>query len=178
MLLSNDATWLGTVTLSRKFNRGQKSMRKLRVLIADDHEPVRSAIVQVLSNAFKIVGVAGDGEQLVDLALSLNPDVIVTDIFMPFLSGSEALKQLTAHGCDIPFVLISVNPFGADELIRQGASAFVDKCDIATELAPAVHSAALGHSYVSRTACAKWRIASDLDKYPPAALWSRATGLS
>jgi response regulator NasT len=57
-------------------------MRKLRVLIADDHEPVRSAIVQVLSNAFKIVGVAGDGEQLVDLALSLNPDVIVTDILI------------------------------------------------------------------------------------------------
>ena len=153
-------------------------MRKLRVLIADDHEGIRLTIVQALSNDFKIVGVAGDGEQLVDSAISLNPDVIVTDITMPFLSGPEALKELSDRGYDIPFVLVSVNPFGADELIRQGASAFVDKCDIAYELAPAVHSAALGHTYVSRTACAKWRIASDLDKYPPAALWSRATGLS
>jgi len=41
-------------------------MRKLRVLIADDHEGIRLTIVQALSNDFKIVGVAGDGEQLVD----------------------------------------------------------------------------------------------------------------
>src|SRR5260221_172310 len=118
-------------------------------------EGKRLTIVQALSNDFKIVGVAGDGEQLVDSAISLNPDVIVTDITMPFLSGPEALKELSDRGYDIPFVLVSVNPFGADELIRQGASAFVDKCDIAYELALAVHSAALGHTYVSRTACSK-----------------------
>lgn len=130
-------------------------MRKLRVLIADDHQRMRLAIVRVLSNDFKIVGVAGDGEQLVDSAISLNPDVIVTDISMPFLSGPEALKELGARGYDIPFVLVSVNPFGADDFIQQGASAFVDKCDVEHELVPAVHSVALGHTYVSRTACSK-----------------------
>ena len=130
-------------------------MRKLRVLIADDHERVLLAIVQLLSNDFKIVGVAGDGEQLVDSAISLNPDVIVTDVAMPLLSGPEAMKQLSARGYDIPFVLVSVNPFGADEWIRQGASAFIDKCDIAHELVPAVYSAAHGHIYVSRAAYGK-----------------------
>ena len=130
-------------------------MRKLRVLIADDHEQIRSAIVQLLSNDFKIVGVAGDGEELVESALSLNPDVIVTDISMPLLSGPEALKELSARGYDIPFVLVSMNPLGADEFIRRGASAVVDKLDIADELAAAVHSAALGHIHVSRTASNK-----------------------
>lgn len=130
-------------------------MRKLRVLIADDHERIRSAIVRLLSNDFKIVGVAGDGEELVDSAISLNPDVIVTDIFMPLLSGPEAMKELSARGYDIPFVLVSMDPFGADEFIRQGASAIVDKLDIAHELAPAVHSTALGRIYVSRTASNK-----------------------
>jgi len=130
-------------------------MRELRVLIADDHEEIRSAIVQMLSNDFKIVGVAGDGEELVESAISLNPDVIVTDISMPFLSGPEALRELSARGYDIPFVLVSMNPFGADEFIRRGASAVVDKLDIAHELAPAVHSAALGHIHVSRTASNK-----------------------
>ena len=130
-------------------------MRELRVLIADDHEEIRSAIVQMLSNDFKIVGVAGDGEELVESAISLNPDVIVTDISMPLLSGPEALKELSARGYDIPFVLVSMNPFGADEFIRQNASAIVDKLDIAHELAPAVHSAALGHIHVSRTASSK-----------------------
>ena len=129
-------------------------MRKLRVLVADDHERMRLAIVQVLSNDFKIVGVAGDGEQLLDSAISLNPDVIVTDISMPFLSGPEALKELGSRGFDIPVVFVSVNPFGADEFIRQGA-AFVSKCDIASKLVPAVHSAALGHIYVSQTACSE-----------------------
>jgi DNA-binding NarL/FixJ family response regulator len=130
-------------------------MRKLRVLIADDHEQIRSAIVQLLSDDFKIVGVAGDGEKLVESAISLNPDVIVTDISMPLLSGPEALKELSARGYDIPFVLVSMNPFGADEFIRRGASAVVDKLDIAHELAPAVHSAALGHIHVSRTSSNK-----------------------
>ena len=130
-------------------------MRKLRVLIADDHEQIRSAIVQLLSDDFKIVGVAGDGEELVELAISLNPDVIVTDISMPLLSGPEALQELSARGYDIPFVLVSMNPLGADEFIRRGASAVVDKFDIEHELAPAVHSAALGHIHVSRTASNK-----------------------
>jgi DNA-binding NarL/FixJ family response regulator len=130
-------------------------MRKLRVLIADDHEQIRSAIVQLLSDDFKIVGVAGDGEELVDSAISLHPDVIVTDVSMPLLTGPEALKELSARGYDIPFVLVSMNPFGTDEFIRQGASAIVDKLDIAHKLAPAVHSAALGHIYVLRTASSK-----------------------
>jgi|SRR4029077_20229177 DNA-binding NarL/FixJ family response regulator len=130
-------------------------MSKLRVLVADDHERILLAIVQLLSNDFKIVGVAGDGEQLVDSAISLNPDVIVTDIAMPLLSGPEAMKELRARGCDIPFVLVSVNPFCADELIRQGAFAFINKSDMAHDLVSAVHSAARGHIYVSRTACGK-----------------------
>jgi response regulator NasT len=129
-------------------------MRKLRVLVADDHERMRLAIVQVLSNDFKIVGVAGDGEQLVDSAISLHPDVIVTDISMPFLSGPGALQELSTRGYDIPFVFVSADPFGADEFIRQGA-AFVNKCDIASELVPVIHAAALGHTYVSPTACSK-----------------------
>lgn len=130
-------------------------MRKLRVLIADDDPGMRSAIVQVLSNDFKIVGVAGDGEQLVDSAISLSPDVIASDIYMPHLSGPAALKELRARGYDFPYVLVSVDPLGADEFVRQGASAFVEKCAILHELAPAVHSAALGHACVSRTACKK-----------------------
>src|SRR5260370_37015462 len=74
---------------------------------------------------------------------------------MPLLSGPEALKELSARGYDIPFVLVSMNPLGADEFIRRGASAVGDKLDIAHELAPAVHSAALGHIHVSRTASNK-----------------------
>ena len=130
-------------------------MRKPRVLIADDHEQVRSALVRLLSHDFKIVGVAGDGEELVESAISLNPDVIVTDISMPLLSGPGALKELNARGYDFPFILISMNTFDADEFMRQGAFAVIDKLDIANELAPAVHSAALGHIHVSRTASGK-----------------------
>lgn len=121
-------------------------MRKVRVLIADDHRGMRSTIVRVLSSEFKIVGVAGDGEELVDSAIALNPDVIVSDIYMPLLSGPGALKELGARGYDIPFVLVSVDPYGIEEFLRQGAAAFVEKCDMGTALVPAVHSAALGYT--------------------------------
>ena len=127
-------------------------MRKLRVLIADDHPGIRSAIVRVLSNDFKIVGLAGDGEQLVDSAISLSPDVIVSDICMPLVTGPEAMRELRARRVEIPFVLMGTNSVGAAELIREGAVAFVDKIDIGYELELAVFAASIGQVYFSRSA--------------------------
>jgi len=79
---------------------------------------VRLAIVQLLSNTSKSLALR-DGEELDDSAVSLNPDVIVTDISMRFSLDLKALKELSARGYDIPFVLVSMNPLGADEFIRR-----------------------------------------------------------
>jgi DNA-binding NarL/FixJ family response regulator len=125
-------------------------MCKLRVLIAEDHEQMRRQLVRSLSLEFDVVGNLSNGGELVDLAISLNPDVIVSDVRMPVLSGPEAMKILRRTGYNIPFVLISISSCGAEEFIRQGAAAFVEKLDIGYELAHAVRLAASGIKYLSR----------------------------
>jgi len=124
-------------------------MRKLRVLIAEDHEQMRWQLVRSLRLEFDVVGDVSNGGKLVDLAISLSPDVIISDLIMPVLSGLEAMKTLRRSGCNTPFVLISISSCGAEEFVKQGAAAFVEKQDISYELALAVRLAAFGVKYLS-----------------------------
>jgi DNA-binding NarL/FixJ family response regulator len=126
-------------------------MSKPRVLIAEDHEQMRSQLVRSLCLEFDVVGSVSNGGKLVDVAVSLNPDVIVSDVQMPVLSGPEAMEILRRTGCDIPFVLISISSCGAEQFLKQGAAAFVEKLDIGYELAHAVRLAACGIKYLSRS---------------------------
>ena len=127
-------------------------MNKLRVLVADDHEQMRWTIVNVLDAHFEVIGAVADGKKLVEAAIALQPDVIVSDIAMPLLTGPEAMKELKSGWHDVPFVLVSGNPSDVTHWIEQGAAAFVDKIDIGYDLVPAVRSAAVGELYLSRCA--------------------------
>jgi len=126
--------------------------RKLRVLIADDHQQCRWVVAKVLSPEFDLVGAVANGHQLIAAAMSLIPDVIVADISMPLMTGIQAMAELKSKGYTIPFVLISSDPSGADEYIRKGAMAFVSKIDMGLEIEHAVSSAYVGRTFISRTA--------------------------
>jgi len=71
-------------------------METINILIADDHEIIHNGIEDILrlNKSFKIVGHAFNGQEAVDKALSLSPDVIFMDISMPILNGIEAIKIL------------------------------------------------------------------------------------
>ena len=73
-------------------------------LVADDSDEIQRAVVRQLRDTFEIVDVVSTGRQLVDAALALNPDVIVSDFSMPSLNGAEALKALRDAGHAFPFV--------------------------------------------------------------------------
>ena len=124
----------------------------LRVLIADDHEQCRWAMAHLLSVECNVVAAVADGRELVDAAISLLPDVIVTDISMPVLTGIQAMDELFERGFDIPFVLVSSGISGAEDFIKRGAMAFVNKVDMGHDLVIAVFSASLGQVCVSRSA--------------------------
>jgi DNA-binding NarL/FixJ family response regulator len=127
-------------------------MNKLRVLVADDHEEMRWAIVKALVGEFDVVGAVADGRRLVEAAIALQSDVIVSDVTMPRLTGPEAMKELKS-GCHcMPFVLTSVNLSYVEQLIEQGAAGFVEKIDIGSELVNAVRSAAAREIYFSQSA--------------------------
>jgi CheY-like chemotaxis protein len=125
---------------------------KLRILIADDHEECRWAMTNLLSAEFDVIAAVADGRKLVDAAKLLLPDVIVSDIRMPILTGVQAMQDLRQNGYEIPFVLVSASNSGANDYIKRGAMAFVDKVDMGHDLVVAVFSAALGRTCVSRNA--------------------------
>ena len=125
---------------------------KLRVLVADDHEECRWAMAHLLGVECDVVAAVADGRKLVDAAISLLPDVIVSDISMPMLTGIQAMEELFERGFDIPFVLVSTGISGAEDFIKRGAMAFVNKVDMGHDLVIAVFSASLGQVCVSRSA--------------------------
>lgn len=123
---------------------------RLRVLVADDHQGVREEMTDLLDAHFEVVGAVADGRTLVEAAIALKPDVIVSDVQMPDLSGPEAMTLLRTQRHHVPFVLVSLDPSIARYWIEQGAAAFVHKDDMSGDLVPAIHSAANGKIYLSR----------------------------
>lgn len=123
--------------------------RNLRVLVADDNHDVRRALIKILEQAFDVVGEAASGRALVEAAPGLAPDVIVSDVRMPPLSGPEAMHALRAAGHTPPFVFVTTDTGNALELINLGALGVVNKLDVHAELISAVVSAGAGFSYLS-----------------------------
>jgi DNA-binding NarL/FixJ family response regulator len=127
-------------------------MHKLRILVADDHGDMRWAAIRLLSEEFSVVGSAADGRNLIDAAITLMPDVIVSDVRMPELTGPEAMEVLRATGLNIPFVFMSTDVSNVEGCIEAGCMGFVHKLDIGYELVRAVSAASRRQVYISREA--------------------------
>ena len=126
-------------------------MRKLRVLLADDHRGVLELVRTLLKTEVEVVGCVDNGESLFDAAMELHPDVIVTDISMPKLSGIEAVDRLRESGCmsKIVFLTSHSDPDFVDAALKTGALAYVLKNSIATDLLFAIREAFVGRVFIS-----------------------------
>jgi len=126
-------------------------MKRSTVLLADDHDVLIDGLVHMLRRDFEVVGVARDGRKMIEMAKEKRPDVIVTDIKMPNLSGIDAARMLRQ---DIPSIKILFLTMHADlplvrEAFRVGASGFVLKiCDL-NELVQAIYAIANGSTYIT-----------------------------
>jgi DNA-binding NarL/FixJ family response regulator len=122
-----------------------------RILIADDHQLLADACKALLEPEFAVIGTVVDGRDLVDAALTLEPDVIVLDISMPRLNGLDAGEQIKRKRpqTKLVFLTMSVSPEIVAEAFRKGASAYVTKQSAATELVRAVRKVMRGESYLS-----------------------------
>ena len=126
-------------------------MNRPRVLLADDHRLLREAFAQLIEPTCEVVGTVADGRALLDVALELQPDIVVLDIAMPLLNGMDAarqLKRLTPQ-VKVIFLTVSEDPDLAAEAFRSGASGFLLKNSAASELSLAIQEVMHGRSYVT-----------------------------
>lgn len=123
-------------------------MAQIRVLIADDHEVVRMGVKALLQQHqdLRVVGEASTGEEAVQQAMTLRPDVVVMDIRMPGLSGVDACRRIVQQLPETRVIMLT--SFAEDELlfaaIRAGASGYVLKRIGSEDLVKTIQSVGRG----------------------------------
>jgi DNA-binding NarL/FixJ family response regulator len=122
-----------------------------KVLLADDHPLVADRLGSLVSEVGDLVAVVRDGQQLIERALELRPDVIVTDISMPGLSGMDAMRQLKARRSAARFIFVTVHTEAqmAAEALRSGAEGYVIKHNAGEELQAAITVVMGGGTYLT-----------------------------
>ena len=128
-------------------------MKKIRILLADDHQLMRSGLRLLIEQQsdLTVVGEAADGREAVALAKSLRPDVAVMDISMPNLNGIEAAHQITQTHGEIAVIVLSMHPDESYVLrsLKAGAKGYLLKDSAETDLIAAVRAVARGKSFFS-----------------------------
>ncbi len=122
-------------------------MSKVKVLVADDHEVVRSGLASLLKDSeVDIVGEAANGDDAVAKAIKLQPDVVLLDIRMPGTDGLTALERIRVEAPDSRVVMLSTydNPTYVARSVALGASDYVLKGSSRKELIAAITAAAKG----------------------------------
>ncbi len=117
-------------------------MKRIRVLIADDHSLFAQALQAILGTdrRFEVVGLAKDGRQAVELAAALKPDVVLMDIAMPVLDGFQATRQLRKRSPETSVLMLTGSNarVDVDKARTSGAAGYVTKDRIAGELIDAI----------------------------------------
>ena len=135
-------------------SEGTRSKDRARIVVADDHASVAEQMRLLLSVDSDVVAVVHTGQDLIDVVGALMPDLIVTDLAMPQMSGLSASRIIRQHDAEVRIVFVSVR--GDSAVIRQaltlGAMGYVVKSDAGEELAEAVHAVLGGGRYLSTSA--------------------------
>lgn len=124
---------------------------RTRVLVADDHTMVADGLGRIVGDVAELLGAVHDGRQLVDVATRLKPDIVVTDVEMPELSGIDAMRELRASGCPARFIFLTMHrsPELATEALRSGAAGYLLKEDAGEELLSAIRAVIGGRTYLT-----------------------------
>jgi DNA-binding NarL/FixJ family response regulator len=123
---------------------------RVRVLLADDHHEFAAEIASLLSREFEIVGIVGDGQALVE-ASAIKPDVVVTDLAMPKLSGIAAGRELLVRKACRAVIILTVHtdPELVEQSLKGGIRGYVLKNYAAEELIGAIYRVLEGGTFVS-----------------------------
>jgi len=121
-------------------------MRPLQILVADDHEVVRAGVQALIEHerGWEVCAIAVNGQQAVDTAKRLKPEVIVLDLTMPELNGLDALRQIKRALPNTEVMVFSA--YHSEEVIEQvfeaGAKSYIQKSEAGRHLVAAIKSLA------------------------------------
>jgi DNA-binding NarL/FixJ family response regulator len=131
-----------------------KRRRKVRILVADDHAVVRSGLRTILGSreGWEICAEAETGEEAIDLAKRLRPDVAILDLSMPGMTGLQASSEIKQSVPETELVILTCHysPPLLHAIVQSGALGFVLKSDADRDLIAAVESVQRGEAYISR----------------------------
>jgi DNA-binding NarL/FixJ family response regulator len=126
-------------------------VHQTRVLIADDHPAILDEVRRSLDGDFAVVGTVGNGRDAVDSVLSLNPDILITDISMPVMDGLQVASALrsTDSRTKVVFLTCHADQDFVAAALSAGAYGYVTKPRLSTDLVPAIQQAVEGRVFVS-----------------------------
>ena len=139
----------------------------MRVLLADDHALFRDGVRSLLqARGIEVVGEAGDGEEAVEAALRLRPDVILMDITMPRMDGLEATRLIKARAPEITIVMLTVSDEDRMlfEAIKSGAQGYLLKNLQAAEFFDLLQGVDRGEAAITRSVAG--RILEEFGAHP------------
>ena len=126
-------------------------MKKLRVLLVDDHVMVLEGFKRLIEDQCEVVGMVEDGRTLLEVAPKLKPDIITMDISMPWLNGLDAARRLKKEMPDVKIIFLTMHADVAyvREAFAAGASGFLMKRSAGTELLQAIQAVSNGQYYIT-----------------------------
>jgi DNA-binding NarL/FixJ family response regulator len=131
----------------------QDQPRKITILLVDDHPLLRQALRDLLQKEadFEIVGEAGDGEEAVNIATRLSPDVIVMDSSLPKFSGIEATRLIKEKHPKVKVLALTVHDDDEHilETLQAGAAAYLLKSIFTGEIVQAIRAVVAGDMVLS-----------------------------
>ena len=128
-------------------------MNTIKIILADDHTLVRAGLKALLSlsEEFEVIGEAGDGEEAIRLVEDLQPDLLVLDLSMPHMGGTECIREIRSRGiaCRILVLTMYDEESYIREVMQSGADGYLLKKSADTELIQAIHKIYCGGKYLN-----------------------------
>jgi two-component system response regulator NreC len=130
--------------------------KPIHILLADDDWVVRAGLHALLDRQanLHVVGEAANGEDAVDLARNLKPDVVLMDLLMPGIGGLEAVRRISALHLDTKILVLSgyLQEDSLLEVLAAGASGFISKGTPAENITRAIHTVAQNQLFLDSNA--------------------------
>jgi len=134
-------------------------VERIKVLIADDHRVVREGLVAIMreSEDLEVVGEARDGQEAVEKARELSPDVILMDVSMPRMNGVEATRAIKRESPHIGVVALTMydEEKYIFDLVRAGATGYLLKDSESSQIISAIRSIYKGESLIHPSVASK-----------------------